>query len=80
MYKSTVIRFLLILIIGITLFTILIHISGRVQLGHLKKRNKSHKSSSDNAYIKIFWIYLSALLTGLLILFAIIKNVTTGVG
>jgi uncharacterized membrane protein len=78
MYKLTFIRFLLILIIGVLLYMTLLYLSGRVELGHLKKRNKSHKRNRDNSYIKVICIYFLTLLTGLLILFVIIKYVTRG--
>lgn len=74
MNELTFVRFFLLLITGIVLFRSLLYISGRVEPGHLKKRQKGKKISSKNAYILIVCIYLLALLTGLVSIFAIIKN------
>jgi len=71
MPKLTVVRFLLIFAIGILLLWLLLYIAGSMEPAHLKKRLKKQEHKSK--YLIIVTIYLSFLLVGLLLVFAMIK-------
>lgn len=75
MYKTAVIRLLLLLIIGSGLRYCLSYISGRIEPIHLKKRLKHRKNISRRTLKIITCIYLLALLTVLILVYEAVNSI-----